>query len=66
MGRKGVSKRKPKQNKPLSNTNTSGASRTRSGEHSVVTSLVKGTGTPLNRGGANPPAGSNKNRNTGS
>jgi len=65
MGRKGVSKRKPKKSKSFSNDNISGSSNTRSGERSLVGSLVKDKGAPLNRGGMNPPAGSNKNHNKG-
>jgi hypothetical protein len=60
MGRKGVSKRKPKKDRPFSTGNIGGSSNTRSGEHAVVASLVRDTGAPLNRGGANPSAGSNK------
>jgi hypothetical protein len=64
MGRKGVSKRKPKQQKSSSNGNTSSNASTRSGGNAVA-ALVKDTGAPLNRGGPNPSAGSNKNRNKG-
>jgi hypothetical protein len=62
MGRKGVSKRKPKQQKSSSNTNASAS--TRSGGNAVA-ALVKDTGAPLNRGGPKPSSGSNKNRNKG-
>jgi hypothetical protein len=66
MGRKGVSKRKPKKDRPFSTGSIGGSSNTRSGEHSTVASLVKDTGAPLiNRSGANSSAGSNKKRNKG-
>ena len=60
MGRKGVSKRKPKQSKPFPSTDISGSSNMRSAEHSTVQSLVKDQGAPLNRSGMNPAAGWNK------
>ena len=41
MGRKGVSKRKPKKSEAVSNTGNSGTSKLRSGNHSPVQSLVK-------------------------
>ena len=51
MGRKGVSKRKPKKSGSVG----------RSGEHSPVQSLVKDKGAPFTRDGMNPSsAGSNK------
>jgi hypothetical protein len=65
MGRKGVSKRKPKKDRPFSTGDIGGSSNTRSGEHSVVASLVRDTGVPLNRGGTNPSAGSNKKHKKG-
>lgn len=55
MGRKGVSKRKPKKSGSSSGANTSGSSNARS----LVQSLVKDKGAPLNKG-MNPSAGSNK------
>lgn len=55
MGRKGVSKRKPKKSGPSSNTNKG-----RSGDASAVQNLVKDKGAPLNRDVMNPGAGSNK------
>jgi len=59
MGRKGVSKRKPKKNKSISNDNSS--SNTRPGESSPVQSLVKNYG-----GVTNPaPGGSNKKNRKG-
>ena len=65
MGRKGVSKRKPK--KSFSNENTNkGSSNARPGESpSVVQSLVNAKDAPLNRGGANPSNGSNKKHKKG-
>jgi hypothetical protein len=63
MGRKGVSKRKPKtKSKPVSNAETNGSSNKGS---SLVQSLVKNTGAALNRGGTNPAAGSNKKNRKG-
>lgn len=56
MGRKGVSKRKTKKAKTVSNN-------TRQSGNSPVQSLVKDKGSPLGTGGLNPLAGSNnKNR----
>jgi hypothetical protein len=66
MGRKGVSKRKPKREKSSSNSSADGSASTRSGGHATVASLLRDTGAPvINKGGANPAAGSNKNRNRG-
>ncbi len=65
MGRKGVSKRKPKKSGPLSNANTGSASNTRSGDHSTVASLMKDNGAQPKKDGMNPATGSNKNRNKG-
>ena len=62
MGRKGVSKRKPKKSGPFSNADISGSSNGRSGEHSPVQSLVKDKGSPFSRDGMNPSAGSNKSQ----
>ncbi len=65
MGRKGVSKRKPKKSRPFSSADIGGSANGRSGEHSQVQSLVKDKSAPLNRGGMNPSAGSSKmQRNT--
>ncbi|MBN1453610.1 MAG: hypothetical protein JW963_21520 [Anaerolineales bacterium] len=63
MGRKGVSKRKPKKNKSISNDNSS--SNTRPGESSPVQSLVKNNEATLHRGGTNSVAGSNKKNRKG-
>ena len=65
MGRKGVNKRKPKKSRPFSNADIGGSSNVRSSERSLVQSLVKDKGAPLNRGGMNPSAGSNKNHKKG-
>jgi hypothetical protein len=62
MGRKGVSKRKPKKSGPFSGVESSGSSKGRTGEHSIVQSLVKDKGTPFSRDGMNPLAGSNKSQ----
>ncbi len=59
MGRKGVSKRKPKKSRPFSSADISGSSNTRSGEQPAVQSLVKNNRSSFNRGGMNPSAGSN-------
>ena len=56
MGRKGVSKRKPKKSGPFSKADIGGSSNGRS----PVQSLVKEKGAPLNRESINPSAGSNK------
>ena len=57
MGRKGVSKRKPKKEK----SNLGGASsEVRMGDSPSVQLLVKDKDAPLNRGGANQQTGSNK------
>ena len=68
MGRKGVSKRKPKKSKTGSNDNINhGSSSARSGESpSSVQSLVNTRNSPLNRGGTNPSTGSNKKMRKGS
>jgi hypothetical protein len=55
MGRKGVSKRKPKKSGTSSNTNQG-----RSGDGSAGQSLVQEKGAPLNRDGMNQSSGSNK------
>jgi hypothetical protein len=66
MGRKGVSKRKSKTNtKPVSNTESNSSSSKRTGDSSLVPSLVKNTGAALNRGGTNPAAGSSKKNKKG-
>jgi hypothetical protein len=57
MGRKGVSKRKPK---TKSKANSGGSASARPGESPSVQSLVKDKSAPLNRGGMHPSAGSNK------
>lgn len=66
MGRKGVSKRKPKKSRPFSNADIGGSSNTRSSERPTVQSLVQNNGSsPLNRGGRNPSSGSNRNQRKG-
>jgi hypothetical protein len=67
MGRKGVSKRKPKKSNSGANDNIHpGSSNARPGESpSSVQSLVNARNAPLNRGGTNPSAGSNKKMRKG-
>ncbi len=66
MGRKGVSKRKPKKSNPFSNAGVvGGSSTTRSGERSLVQPLVEDNGASFNRDGMNPSAGSNKKHKKG-
>jgi hypothetical protein len=65
MGRKGVSKRKPKKSRPFSNADISGSSNIRSSERPLVQSLLKDNGASLNRGGMNPSVGSNKKHKKG-
>ena len=60
MGRKGVSKRKPKKSGSNDNNNH-GSSNARPGERSSsVQSLVNAKDAPRGRGGTNPSEGSNK------
>jgi hypothetical protein len=62
MGRKGVSKRKPK---TKSKANSSGSSNPHPSESSTVQSLVnKHESNPL-KGGQNPASGSNKTKRKG-
>jgi hypothetical protein len=67
MGRKGVSKRKPKKSKSGSNDNINhGSSNARPGESpSLVQSLVNAKDAPLDRGSSNPSARSNKKNRKG-
>ena len=68
MGRKGVSKRKPKKsNSGSKDNNGHGSSNARRGESpSSVQSLVNAKEAPLDRGGTNPSAaGSNKKTRKG-
>jgi len=58
MGRKGVSKRKPKKYK--SNVGASISADKHLGESPSVQALVKDKDTSFNRGGINPYTGSNK------
>jgi hypothetical protein len=62
MGRKGVSKRKPKKSGPFSNAEINGSSSDHPGGRSPVQSLVKDKGAPFMRDGMNPSAGSNKSQ----
>jgi hypothetical protein len=65
MGRKGVSKRKPKKSASNDNSNH-GSSNARPGQSSSsVQSLVNAKESPLNRGGTNPSAGSSKKNRKG-
>ena len=67
MGRKGVSKRKPKKTTSgVNDNNNRGSANARRGESpSSVQSLVKAKDVPLDRGGSNPSAGSNKKNRKG-
>ena len=67
MGRKGVSKRKPKRSNSGSKDNINhGSSNARPGESpSSVQSLVNARNAPLNPGGTNPSTGSNKKMRKG-
>jgi hypothetical protein len=65
MGRKGVDKRKRNQSKAVSRSNAGGnaASRyTYPAESMPVASVVRGKGSPIGNGGANPPAGSSRSQ----
>jgi len=67
MGRKGVSKRKPKKTNLGSNDNNNpGSSNARRGESpSSVQSLVNAKDAPLDRGSTNPSPGSSKKNRKG-
>ena len=62
MGRKGVSKHKLQKTRPFSNADIGGSSNVRSGDRSLVQSLLKDKHAPLNGEGTNPATGSNKTR----
>lgn len=62
MGRKGVSKRKPKKSDALPKENKNISSNTHSGDK-LAQLIVKDKS--LNSGGANPAAGSNKKNRKG-
>ena len=65
MGRKGVSKRKPKKT-GSNDSNNHGPSNARRGESPAsVQSLVSAKEAPLDRGGSNPSAGSGKKNRKG-
>ena len=68
MGRKGVSKRKPKKSKSVLNDNINhGSSQAHPGGNlSPVQALVNAKEAPRDRGGSNPVAGSNKKNRKGS
>jgi hypothetical protein len=68
MGRKGVSKRKPKKSNSGSHDNNQhGLSNVRPGQDSSsVQSLVNAQNAPRDRGGSNPSTGSNKKTRKGS
>ena len=68
MGRKGVSKRKPKKSKSggSNDNNNHGSSNARPGESlSLVQTLVNAKDAPRDRGNSNPSAGSNKKNRKG-
>jgi hypothetical protein len=60
MGRKGVSKQKPKKSRPFSSTDISGSFNDGSSERSSIQSLIKDKGAPFTKDGMNPFVGSNK------
>jgi len=62
MGRKGVSKRKPKKTKLHSNVGSNDSKKVKNSGSSPVQSLVNDKSAPLNRDGANPKAGSSKKK----
>lgn len=64
MGRKGVSKRKPKKSGALPKENKNISSNTHSGDK-LAQLLVKDKGFTPNSGGGNPAAGSNKKSRKG-
>jgi hypothetical protein len=65
MGRKGVSKRKPKKSFSNDNTNKNSFNAHPGESPSSVQSLVNTKDAPLNRGGTNPSNGSNKKNRKG-
>jgi hypothetical protein len=67
MGRKGVSKRKPKKSKSDSNDNSNhgSADARRGGSPSSVQALVNANDAHLDRGSTKPSAGSNKKNRKG-
>ncbi len=60
MGHKGVSKRKPKKNRPFSSADINGSANANPGKGMTVQSLVKDNRASPNTGGLRPSAGSNK------
>lgn len=65
MGRKGVSKRKPKRSKAFDNAHRSSANSGGSGGGSQVQTLVKDKGAPVNKGGMHPVEGSTQKSGKG-
>lgn len=65
MGRKGVSKRKPKKDRPFSNADINGSSSPNPGKGQIVQSLVRDNRTSLDTGTVNRRPGSNKNGRRG-
>jgi len=62
MGRKGVSKRKPKKTTPHSNVGISNYKDGKNSGSSPVQSLMKDKGAPLNKSDVNSSAGSSKTK----
>ncbi len=63
MGRKGTSKRKPKQSNSSSKDKNNNPSSSRPGEGTVVQNLVKDNGSALIKGKANPSSGTGGKNN---
>ena len=63
MGHKGVSKRKPKKNRPFSSADINGSASPNLGKGQTVQSLVKDNRASINTGGMSPSSqSSRKNR----
>jgi hypothetical protein len=62
MGRKGVSKRKPKKTTPHANIGISNYKDVKNNGRSLVQSLVNDKSASLNKGAVNPIAGSSKSK----
>ncbi len=65
MGRKGVSKRKPKQSNSFSNDKNKSSSNAHPNQGTSVQSLVKDNGATLNKGGTNSLGESDKKNRKG-
>ena len=67
MGRKGVSKRKPKKSKSglIDNKNHSSSNARQDKSPSLVQAILNAKDAPLDRGGTNPSVGSNKKNRKG-